>query len=159
MALDAAEAKAVTFDPFTMTIERGRLMFFATATRQMDPRYVDLGMAQRAGHRDLPVPPSFFFSAELEQPDPFGWLVALGVNPLRVLHGEQSFDYHAMAYAGDVLTLQPRVLDVLDKKGGAMQLLLKQTEITRDGEPVAEACSTIVIRNDSTGNSPQEASR
>src|SRR5699024_5359797 len=79
MALDAAEAKAVSFDPFTMTIERGRLMFFATATGQMDPTYVDLGRAQRAGHRDLPVPPSFFFSAELEQPDPFGWLVALGV--------------------------------------------------------------------------------
>lgn len=148
MKLDAAQAKAVRFDPFTVTVERGRLAFFAKATGQTDPAYVDLDAAKEAGHRDLPIPPTYFFSAELEQQDPFGWLIGLGLDPMRILHGEQSFAYHAMAYAGDMLTLQPRLSDVLDKKGGAMQLLLKQTEITRDGELIAEARATIVVRNE-----------
>lgn len=151
MPLDVEQAKAARFEPFQVTVERGRLAFFAKATGQTDAGYADLEAAMEAGHRDLPIPPSYFFSLELEQADPFGWLIGLGVDPLTVLHGEQSFDYHTMAYAGDVLTLKQRVLDVVDKKSGAMQLLRKQTDITRDGEPVAEARTTIVIRNEVGG--------
>ena len=48
-----------------------------------------------AGHRDLPVPPTFLFGLELEAPDPFGWLAGSASTCGSVLHGEQSFTYHA----------------------------------------------------------------
>jgi acyl dehydratase len=142
---------AYEFEPLVVTAERGRLAFFARATGQADPVYADLDAAKAAGHLDLPVPPSFYFSLEMERPDPFGWLTALDIDLRRVLHGEQSFAYHAMAHAGDVLTLRSRITDVAVKKGGALELLTKQTSVTRDGQPVAEAISVIVVRSSEAG--------
>ena len=90
MAVDACKALAYRFEPLVVTAERGRLAFFARATGQADPVYADLAAAKAAGHPDLPIPPSFYFSLELGRPDPFGWLAALDVDLRRVLHGEQS---------------------------------------------------------------------
>lgn len=147
MAIDVDKAKALELAPITAKVERGRLAFFAKAIGEADPVYSDVDAAKAAGHQDLPVLPTFFFSLELESPDPFGYIVDLGIDLRRVLHGEQSFTYHSLAYAGETLTLQPRIVDVFSKKGGAMEFLTKQTDITRDGELVAEATSTLIVRN------------
>lgn len=147
MAIDVDKAKALQLAPITVQVERGRLAFFAKAIGQSDPVYSDVEAAKSAGHPDLPVPPTFFFSLELEQADPFGYIVDLGVDLRRVLHGEQSFTYHSLAYAGQTLTLQPHIIDVFAKKGGAMEFLIKKTDITRDGELIAEATSTLIVRN------------
>jgi acyl dehydratase len=151
MAVDVHKAMAYRFEPVVVTAERGRLAFFAKVTGQSDPVYADLDAARAAGHPDLPVPPSFYFSLELERPDPFGWLAALGIDVRRVLHGEQSFTYHAMAHAGDTLTLRSRIVDVAVKKGGVLELLTKQTSVARGSQPIAEAVSVIVVRNPETG--------
>lgn len=147
MAIDVDKAKALRLAPVTVTVERGRLRFFAKAIGEPDAVYFDVAAAQRAGHPDLPVPPTFFFSLELERPEPFGYIDELGIDLRRVLHGEQSFTYHSLAYAGDTLIVRPRIVDVSSKKGGAMEFLVKRTDITRDGELVAEATSTIIVRN------------
>ena len=151
MAVDVERARALRFEPITVPVERGRLAFFAKATAQADPVYSDLAAAEAAGHPDLPVPPTFFFSLELESPRPLGWLAELGVDLRRVLHGEQAFTYHALAHAGDTVTLRPRITDVYAKKGGALEFLVKQTEITRNGSLLAEATSTIVVQNPEAG--------
>jgi acyl dehydratase len=145
VVFDEAKARAYPFEPITVRVDRGRLAFFAKATGQDDPVYSDLAAAQAAGHQDLPVPPSFFFGLELELPDPFGYLVTLGVDLRQVLHGKQSFTYHALAYAGETLTLRSRITDVTIRKNGAMVLFVKTTDVTRDGELVAEASSTIIV--------------
>ncbi|HET7735879.1 MAG TPA: MaoC family dehydratase N-terminal domain-containing protein [Nocardioidaceae bacterium] len=131
----------------TMLVSRSRLRFFAKATGQTDPIYTDIDAAKQAGHRDLPVPPSFFTAIDLENPDPFGWLAAIGVDLRNVLHGEQEFIYHRTAYAGEELTTKSTVTNIYDKKGGALEFLERTTTITsQDGELVAEAISTTVIR-------------
>ncbi len=147
VAIDIERAKAFEFEPLTVTVERGRLAFFARATGQREPAYSDLNAAKAAGHRDLPVPPTFFFSLELESPDPLGYVQELGVDLRRVLHGEQSFTYHATAYAGDTLRLERRIVDVYHKRGGALEFLVQQTDITRDGQPIATARAVMVVRN------------
>jgi acyl dehydratase len=151
VTIDAGQAMAYPFEPVVVTAARDRLAFFAKATGQRDPVYFDLDAAKAAGHQDLPIPPSFFFGLELERPDPFGWLAALGVDLRWVLHGEQSFTYHAMAHAGDTLTLRSRIVDVAVKKGGALELLTKQTDVTRGSDLIAEAVSVIIVRNPEVG--------
>jgi hypothetical protein len=146
MAIDADKARAYQFDPIVVTAERGRLALFARVTGQTDPVYTDLAAARAAGHPDLPVPPTFFFGLELEAPDPFGYLAELGIDLRQVLHGKQSFNYHALAYAGDTLTLNARLADVVSRPGSTLEFLVKQSGITRDGELIAEASSTIVVR-------------
>jgi acyl dehydratase len=131
----------------TLLVSRSRLRFFAKATGQLDPIYTDLDAAKQAGHRDLPVPPSFFTAIDLESPDPFRWLEQIGVDLRTVLHGEQEFVYHRMAYAGDELTTRSEVVDIYDKSGGALEFLVRRTSIAnQDDEPVAEALSTTIVR-------------
>ncbi|SBT54948.1 MaoC family dehydratase N-terminal domain-containing protein [Micromonospora narathiwatensis] len=147
MPVDPDQARALTFAPITVTVERGRLRSFANAIGQTDPVYVDLDAARQAGHPDLPVPPTFFFSLEMEGPDPWGYLAELGVDLRRVLHGEQSFTYHSMMHAGDTVALRTRIDDVYAKRGGALEFLVRRTDVIRDGDLVAEATSVIVVRN------------
>jgi hypothetical protein len=132
----------------TVTVDAGRLRFFAKAIGETNPVFTDQQAAQAAGHRDLPVPPTFLFGIELESPDPFAWLSDLGVDLRRVLHGEQSFTYHSQAVAGDVLTASPRITNVYSKKGGALEFIEKTSVVTRDsGAVVADLTSVIVVRN------------
>ncbi|MFG2045551.1 MaoC family dehydratase N-terminal domain-containing protein [Dactylosporangium sp. NPDC048998] len=147
MPIDVEKAKALPFDPLIVDVERGRLRFFGCATGQTDPVYLDVDAARAAGHPDLPVPPTFFFSLGLEAPDPFGYLDRLGVDLRFVLHGEQSFTYHRLAYAGDRLTLTERIVDVYAKRGGALEFLVRETDVTRAGEPVAQGRSVLVVRH------------
>lgn len=95
------------------------------------------------------MPPTFFFSMELDSPDAFGYLGELDIDLRRVLHGEQSFTYHSVVYAGETLTLRPRIIDAYSKKGGTLDFIVKQTSIERaDGAPVADATSVIIARGD-----------
>ena len=137
-------AVGATSPPITVTVERGRLQLFAKATGQCDPLYVDVETAQAQGHPDLPVPPTYLFGLELEQPDPFAWLAALGVDLNDVLHGSQSFTYEGLVHAGDTVTVQSTVTDVFAKK--ALEFLERRSVVTRGGEVVATLDQTIVVR-------------
>ncbi len=145
--IDRESALALELAPLPFEVERGRLRAFARSIGETNPVYRDVDAARAAGHRDLPVPPTFFFSMSMETDRPFGYLEALGVDLRFVLHGEQSFDYHAMAYAGDELVLQDRITDVYDKRGGAMEFVVKETEVHRAEELLATARSVVVLRH------------
>jgi len=131
-----------------VTIERGRLRLFAKATGQVDPLYVDVATARAQGHPDLPVPPTYLFGLELEQPDPFGWLADLGVDLNAVLHGTQGFTYDALVHAGDTVTVTSTITGLAEKKSGALQLIERRSRVTRDGRQVATLDQTIVVRRD-----------
>lgn len=150
MPLDREAALALDLPPLDVEVERGALRSFARATGESRTEYVDVDAAREAGYRDLPVPPTYWFSLELHGPDPFGFLTALGVPMARILHGEQTFEYVGDACAGDRLTLTPRIVDLVSKKGGAMELLTKRTTVTNvSGDVVARLGSVLVVRNPS----------
>ena len=143
----SATAVGRVLAPSTALIERGRLRFFAEAIGETDARFTDLDAARAAGHPDLPVPPTFFFGLKLDGPDPFGWMTELGVDMRFVLHGSQRFEYFAPAFAGDEVTFRPRISDVYDKRGGALEFLVLETAVTRGDEPIAHLTETIVVRH------------
>lgn len=134
--------------PHSADVEKGRLRFFAKATGQTDPVYIDEQAAKAAGHRSLPVPPTFLFCLDMEVPNPFELLERLDVDLGKVLHGEQTFTYHKDVCAGDRVTYKSKVVDIFDKKGGALEFIIKDTEVTnQDGDRVADLRSVIVVRN------------
>jgi len=137
-----------TMPKFSATVEKGRLRFFAKAIGETDPVYSDEAAAQAAGHPGLPVPPTFLFCLEMESPDPAAIRNLLGLDYRRLLHGEQGFTYHRMAYAGDVLSFEQRIEDIYDKKGGALDFVLRKTRVTNQrGEHVADLRTVTVQRN------------
>lgn len=142
----------------SLLITRSRLRAFAAATGQTDPIYTDVDAARQAGHPDLPVPPTFYFGIDFEAPDPFAFLTDRGVDLRTVLHGEQEFVYEGMAYAGDELTTSSRIADVFDKKGGALEFLVRESVVTNQhGVVVARMRSTTVVQNKFAGKGPRDS--
>ncbi|MDN3259821.1 MaoC family dehydratase N-terminal domain-containing protein [Streptomyces sp. CSDS2] len=133
---------------FTVTVERGRLRFFSGLIGPADTEFTSLERARAAGHRDLPVPPTFLFGLELEhQTNPAG-PEGPSVEPRRILHTEQSFVYHTTAYAGDDLVFSPVITNVYRRRGGTMEFIVRDTAVTRtDGMPVADLHQVIMVRH------------
>lgn len=137
-----------TMPAFSAEVEKGRLRFFAKATGQTDPVYTDEAAARTAGYPSLPVPPTFLFCLEMESPDPAAIRDMLGMDYRSLLHGEQGFTYHAMAFAGDTLTFEQRIDDIYDKKGGALEFVVRKTRVSNQrAELVAELRTVTVMRN------------
>lgn len=148
MYIDRDQALRHRIAPMPFEVERGRLRFFARTIGLTDPVYFDVNAARRAGHRDLPVPLTFLSnSLELELPNPLGWLAALGGNLMTTTHAEQGFTYHSLAYAGDSLVLERRIVDVYTKKGGALEFVVKQTDVKRGDELLAEIQFVIALKH------------
>lgn len=135
-------------EPLTVDVERGQLKFFAKATGQTDPIYLDDEAAAAAGYPALPAPPTFMVSLELNQPDPFKLYRDMGINLSKVLHGEQKFRYGAPICAGDSITLKARITDIFDKKGGALEFVTVDTSASNQrGEDVGGMTRILIVSN------------
>ncbi|MBI1907757.1 MAG: MaoC family dehydratase N-terminal domain-containing protein, partial [Rhodocyclales bacterium] len=110
------------------TLERGRLRFFAQAIGETDPVYSDVDAARAAGYADLPAPPTFLMSVDLDAGTIDAMLALLEVPLARILHGEQGFTCHRAVCAGDTVTVRSRIADIHAKKGGALEFIVKTAE-------------------------------
>ncbi|WP_447919785.1 MaoC family dehydratase N-terminal domain-containing protein [Achromobacter aegrifaciens] len=128
-------------------IERSRLKFFAKAIGETNPIYSDETAARLAGYADIPAPPTFLFSAELDSGALFSLLDLLCAPISKILHGEQSFEYFGPIVAGDTVTVRSRVKDIYDKKGGALEFIEIESQVANQhGDPVARMRSVTVLR-------------
>ena len=134
--------------PSVLPIDRRRLQFFAKAIGETDPVYTDLEAARAAGYADLPAPPTFLFAAELDSGASERLIADLGIPLAKLLHGEQGFSYHRNVVAGDTVTVRSTITDIYDKKGGALEFVVKTSRATNQrDELVAEMRGVIVCRN------------
>jgi acyl dehydratase len=135
-------------EPHSVDVEKGRLKFFAKSIGETNPIYFDEAAARATGYRSIPAPPTFLFSMDFEQENPFAVLEALEVQLGKVLHAKQSFDYFTSVCAGDTVTIQSKVTDIYDKKGGALEFVAQEFTVTnQDNTIVAKMQRTIVVRN------------
>jgi len=129
-------------------VERSRLRFFAKAIGETDTLYTDEYAARAAGHPDLPAPPTFLFTAELESGVKMAWMNEAGIALGKVLHGEQSFTLHRMLYAGDTVALTAQITDIYDKKNGALEfVIIDSAAHNQHDELVANLRGVIVVRH------------
>ena len=77
---------------------------------------------------------------------------ALGINLIRLLHGEEEYDYLGAIHPGDIMTGKSKVVDMYynekkDKPGKYMEFTVNETEIRNQrGELVIKSRSTLVER-------------
>lgn len=147
MAIDKKYIGVETEDRF-IDVEAGQLKLFAMATGQTDPIYCDNDAAKAAGLPGIPLPPTFVFSlGNLAQSKEFS-IADMGINLPAVLHGEQNFTYHKPIYAGDRIRLKSKVVDIYDKKGGALDFIVQDTTAhNQNDELCVTARTVIVVRN------------
>ena len=136
------------FPAFTAEVEKGRLRFFAKAIGESNPIYTDEEAAKAAGYRALPAPPTFTSVLDQESPDFLPVLDLLGIDIARILHGSQEFEYLEPICAGDTISVQVRIADIFDKKGGALEfVVMEHTYTNQDDVLTTRATSTMVVRN------------
>ena len=140
-----------SFTPVTAHVEPGRLRYFLDTLKEANPVDREAEAARAQGYAAAPVPPTYLFCLEMmDATEPFEFLTSLNIDIARILHGEQSFVYHAPVVVGDTLTFKPRIASVTDKKGGAMTLIVVETAVTNQhGVVVADTSRTIVVRTGS----------
>ena len=136
------------YPAFTVEVEKRWVRSFAEAIGDTSPVYYDESVATAAGYRSLPAPPTFAFAMIMDRNQSFMILDELGIDKRRAMHGEQSFVYHADLCAGDFVTGRQRVVDVYEKKNGALEFLVTEMRLENQrGEHVCELRTTVVVRN------------
>jgi len=136
------------YPPFRVEIEKRWVRSFAGAIGETDAIYHDEQAAKAAGYRSIAVPPTFPFAAIMECNQSFMVLDELGIDKRRTMHGEQSFVWHADLCAGDVLIGRQRIVDLFEKKNGALEFIVCEIACSNQhGERVCDLRTTIVVRN------------
>ena len=116
------EAEGSSINPVSVSVERGRIRFFAQVLGTADPIHDDVNYARARGHRDIVAPPSFFMVIEAlaneitrRRGEP-NMLDMIGADFRYLLHGDEHYSYDGLIYAGDEVSVTSRALDSYDKK-------------------------------------------
>lgn len=147
------------FPPYTFEVEKGKMAEFAMAItqkedrNQVNPLYVDRAAAKQSGYQDIIAPPTFQTCFPLWAGGGLLPLIqALGIDLIRLLHGEEECEYFGAIHPGDVMTGKSRVVEMYkkekkDKLGKFMDFTVIATEIRNQrGELVIKTRSTLVER-------------
>ena len=139
-----------SFPPFTIEVERGKIRELALAIGDDNPIYQSKEAARAAGYPDVPIYPtsptafSFWGNAQM-----VGQLASLGINLMRVLHGEEEYEYLAPIYPGDTLTGVMRLVDARSRQtqGATLDILTIETDYANQHETlVLKARQVVIVR-------------
>lgn len=133
-----------------IVVEQGQLKLFAKAINESNPIYFDELAAKQAGHPNILAPPTFASCLRLLAPTKDLSYESLGIDYKRLLHAEEKIESIQLFHAGDHLSLVTEVVDMYEKKGGALQFLVMLTNVHRDGELVQKITGTLVIRQETS---------
>ncbi len=121
------------------TVEPEHVAAFARALGDPDPAYT-------TGFAPPTYPIAFMTQALAGGAEAF---LELGLDFMRLVHGEQEFEYARPVRAGETLTLTGRIADVYEKTGssGTLDFVVLETEARDgDGQPVFFSRNTLISR-------------
>lgn len=125
-----------SFPEYSYTVERGKVREFAAAIGDMKDVYLDPDKAAGEGCPDVIAPPTFGTAIHLWGGSGFMEMCEkMNLNPAKVLHGGQEYEYLGDIVAGDVITVSTRVSDYTEKKN--MHVIgLETVYVNQRGEEV-----------------------
>ncbi|HET9922471.1 MAG TPA: MaoC family dehydratase N-terminal domain-containing protein [Ktedonobacteraceae bacterium] len=140
-----------SFSPFTIEVERGKVHELALAIGDDNPIYHSREAAQAAGYSDIPLYPTssttFAFWGNTKMGSQ---LASTGLNLMRILHGEEEYEYLAPVYPGDTLTGVATIVDGKTRQGSngsSMDIVTMEVRYTNQhGQPVLKARQVVVVR-------------
>jgi acyl dehydratase len=139
-----------SFPPFTIEVERGKIHELALAIGDDNPIYHSREAAQAAGYPDVPLFPTsptvftFWGNTQMGRQ-----LASTGLNLMRILHGEEEYEYLAPIYPGDTLTGVATIVDGKTRKGsaGSMDIVTIEVRYTNQrDQPVLIERQIVIVR-------------
>ncbi len=140
-----------SFPPFTMTIEQTKFRELAQAIGDDNPVYQSLHADQEAGYSHVPLLPTtgtiFLFWGNTHFVE---HLAELGLDVARLMHREETYEYLAPVFPGEILTGIMTVLDGSTRKGphsSVIDLITLQLRYTNQhNQPVLIATTRLASR-------------
>ncbi len=135
-------------------VDASKIRELAMAIGDDNPIFTDKASAQAAGYPDIAAPLTFpslfrFWGGAAVGSETRALLQEMGANVLRILHGEEEYEYFGTLHPGDDISGELEVLGIDRKEGssGAMDMVkTKATYRKQTGEVVAIARATMVVR-------------
>jgi hypothetical protein len=140
----------IEFKPYRFEIEKGKIKELVSAIGDDNPIYTSLKDAKAEGNDRIPVPLTFLNTIDLW--GGYGFeekVMKLNLNPVKVLNGEQEFEYYSDIYAGDEISVNSLVVNAETKIGSSGKMELITTENfykNQNDELVAISRNVIVHR-------------
>lgn len=128
-------------------VSRAKIAEFAAAVGAENAEHSDPEAARAAGYTDVVASPTFLVSVAQQGEGAAILDPEAEIDFSRLVHGEQSFEHHRPAVAGDEVTAQTTVTRVRIAGGHSMVTLT--TEVRTSDEPLCTATSLMVIRGES----------
>src|SRR5262249_5836816 len=138
-----------SFPPFTLEVERNKIHELTVAIGDENPIYHSREAALANGYKDVPISPttptifSFWGNTQLWEQ-----LAGVGLNVMRVLHGEEEYQYQGPVYPGDRLTGVTTVVEGKTRRGkdgSSMDIVTIETRYTNQQEVVVLTARTMLV--------------
>lgn len=136
MGLLTDEARAWAqepFAPYEVTISATDIARYARAIGETDPVFFDPAAARAAGHADVVAPPYFPYTIRMQaanlrdradlEPDGSSSEDVPPVETTRAMAGETKIEMGVPIVAGDVITMEKRIVDLYEKSGRSGDLV------------------------------------
>jgi len=129
------DVKGKEYEPYAVTVERGKIKEFARAIGDLSPFYLDDAVGRASAWGDIIAPPTFPITFRDDGADTGAMLRDLGVDISRILHGEQEFEHYKPIRPGETYLCRSRVTDLYEKTGrsGPMAFVVREMAVT-DGD-------------------------
>jgi acyl dehydratase len=133
------------FTAYTGQIEHGKIRELVQAIGDENPIYMDAEVAKAEGFKDVTVPPTFVEAIDMWAGPTFEQLMEeLDIDPAKLLHGEQEYEYIEPLFPGDSLTAETVVTDVKTKRNGMALYTLETTYKNQHGSTALKAKMVLV---------------
>ena len=143
---ERSELVGTELSRYTFTVERGKIRELALAIGDDNPVYTDPEYARSLGYKDVIAPPTFGTCIDLWGGSDFMELCRkLQLNPVKVLHGGQDYQYSGVIYPGDVIEASS-VLKKQIQKSKMSIIVLQTTCRNQNGDTVLTCRSTVIER-------------
>lgn len=136
-----------------ITIDRRHLVLYSEAIGETKPIHLNQAAAQAAGYPDVVAPPTFTAVIDMAalqdmardgKPDIHEVIRA---DFRFLLHGEESYCYHGLMFAGDTVAHETTVTGFSDAAGGRIEIAHLQTSISHAERGPLVTCKRTLIHN------------
>lgn len=139
---------------YSIRVDASKIKEMALAIGDPSPIHLDPDAAKREGYPDIIAGPTFGVCLKLWGGFDFhGICDVLQVNPFKVLHGQQEYEYFREITPGDTITITTSVENVVEKAGKKEKMkfiTLADEFVNQKGERVLMGKSTIIERRQSS---------
>ena len=133
------------YKPVTYIVGQEKIKEYALAVGDINPLYTDPDFAKKSKYGCVIAPPMFVVVYAREAMVNLFSDTELHLNMLKLLHGEQEFNFHKIVKANDTITTYPKIKNIYQKNNNDF-VELETKSFNQSKEPVSDSIWTFIIR-------------